>query len=115
MVVRVGGSFAYIPGDGTLVFDDDVRTVGELRAAIEERTKIPRIKQRIFTSGGRLCDDDSALLEAHKENPDGGRKIFMIVNEKVEEKQAVEARKKEREMVAGSPTPPAHRESCTLH
>ena len=36
------------------------------------------IQQRIFTSGGRLCDDDSAILEAHKENPDGGRKMFML-------------------------------------
>lgn len=34
--------------------------------------------QRIFTSGGRLCDDDSAILEAHKENPDGGHKMFML-------------------------------------
>lgn len=34
--------------------------------------------QRIFTSGGRLCVDDSAILEAHKENPDGGHKMFML-------------------------------------
>lgn len=34
--------------------------------------------QRIFTSGGRLCDDDSAILEAHKANPDGGHKMFML-------------------------------------
>lgn len=36
------------------------------------------VQQRIFTSGGRLCDDDSAILEAHKDNPDGGRKMFML-------------------------------------
>lgn len=45
MVVLVGGSFAYIPGDGILTFEDHVRTVGELRAAIQERTQIPGIKQ----------------------------------------------------------------------
>lgn len=45
MVVHVGGSFAYIPGDGLLTFEDDVWTVGDLRAAIEETTRIPRIKQ----------------------------------------------------------------------
>lgn len=45
MVVRVGGSFAYLAGDGMLTFDDRVQTVGDLRAAIEETTKIPGIKQ----------------------------------------------------------------------
>lgn len=45
MVVRVGGSFAYLPGDGILEFEDTVRTVGELRQAIEEATNIPGVKQ----------------------------------------------------------------------
>lgn len=31
--------------------------------------------QKIFTTGGRLCDDDSALLEAHKDKPS---KMFVI-------------------------------------
>eukprot|EP00903_Cladosiphon_okamuranus_P012702 g11876.t1 len=88
MVVRVGGSFAYLAGDGMLTFDDHVRTVGDLRIAIEKTTNIPARKQRIFTSGGRLCDDDSAILEAHKENPDGGHKMFMLVDENVEERRS---------------------------
>lgn len=45
MVVQVGGSFAYLPGDGMLTFEDHVRTVGDLRAAIEEKTQIPATKQ----------------------------------------------------------------------
>lgn len=45
MVVRVGGSFAYLPGDGMLTFEDHVQTVGDLRAAIEEKTQIPGKKQ----------------------------------------------------------------------
>lgn len=45
MVVRVGGSFAYLAGDGMLTFDDHVRTVGDLRSAIERTTKIPGKKQ----------------------------------------------------------------------
>lgn len=44
-MVRVGGSFAYLAGDGILTFGDHVRTVGDLRAAIEKTTKIPGIKQ----------------------------------------------------------------------
>lgn len=52
MVVRVGGSFAYLPGDGMLTFEDHVQTVGDLRAAIEEKTQIPGKKQasRLFLS-----------------------------------------------------------------
>ena len=34
--------------------------------------------KRSFTSGGRLCVDDSAIFEAHKKNPEGGHKMFMI-------------------------------------
>lgn len=51
MVVRVGGSFAYLPGDGMLTFEDHVQTVGDLRAAIEEKTQIPGKKQasRVFS------------------------------------------------------------------
>lgn len=45
MVVRVGGSFAYLAGDGMLTFDDHVRTVGDLRSAIERTTNIPGMKQ----------------------------------------------------------------------
>ncbi len=45
MVVRVGGSFAYLGGDGMLTFDDEVQTVGDLRNAIERTTKIPGVKQ----------------------------------------------------------------------
>lgn len=45
MVVRVGGSFAYLAGDGMLTFDDHVRTVGDLRIAIEKTTSIPGRKQ----------------------------------------------------------------------
>eukprot|EP00752_Nemacystus_decipiens_P005589 g5058.t1 len=97
MVVRVGGSFAYLAGDGMLTFDDHVRTVGDLRSAIEKTTNIPAKKQRIFTSGGRLCDDDSAILEAHKENPDGGHKMFMLVDEKVEDRQASGAKRRDKD------------------
>lgn len=50
MVVRVGGSFAYLAGDGMLTFDDHVRTVGDLRSAIEKTTNIPGIKQVDFLS-----------------------------------------------------------------
>lgn len=35
-------------GDGMLTFDDHVQTVGDLRAAIEETTKIPGIKQVLY-------------------------------------------------------------------
>lgn len=45
MVVKVGGSMAYLPGDGILTFDDSVRTVGQLKSAIEQTTAIPTVKQ----------------------------------------------------------------------
>lgn len=53
MVVRVGGSFAYLAGDGMLTFDDEVQTVGDLRNAIERTTKIPGVKQVRIESNRR--------------------------------------------------------------
>ncbi|CAB1101521.1 unnamed protein product [Ectocarpus sp. CCAP 1310/34] len=95
MVVKVGGSFAYLPGDGLLTFEDHVQTVGDLKSAIFSETNIPVIHQRIFTSGGRLCDDDSAILEAHKPNPDGGHKMFMLVYEERDKRLESGARRRE--------------------
>lgn len=45
MVVRVAGSLAYLDGDGMLIFEEKIRTVGELKRAIEEKTNIPVFKQ----------------------------------------------------------------------
>lgn len=51
MVVRVGGSMAYMPGDGVLDFEDSVRTVGELKSAIESALGLPTFKQvTVYTS-----------------------------------------------------------------
>lgn len=85
---------AYMPGDGMLNFEDSIRTVGELKSAIESALGLPTFKQRIFTSGGRLCEDDSAILEAHKENPDGGHKMFMLVDRRLEAREAEKRRRK---------------------
>ncbi|CAM9273642.1 unnamed protein product [Ectocarpus sp. 12 AP-2014] len=125
MVVRVGGSFAYLPGDGLLTFEDHVQTVGDLKSAIFSETNIPVIHQRIFTSGGRLCDDDSAILEAHKPNPDGGHKMFMLVHEEREKRLGSGARRRENNTTADSdsnlpPSPhaadaPPRREGCAVN
>lgn len=69
MVVQVGGSFAYLAGDGMLTFDDHVRTVGDLRSAIERTTNIPAKKQaRLFLLFCCDCDHtrpDSSSKQAH--------------------------------------------------
>lgn len=58
MVVRVGGSFAYLPGDGMLTFEDHVRTVADLKAAIQAKTDIPAIKQ-VLCSFREVAIDDT--------------------------------------------------------
>lgn len=36
---------AYLPGDGVLNFEDSIRTVGELKSAIESALGLPTFKQ----------------------------------------------------------------------
>jgi len=66
MVVRVGGSFAYLAGDGMLTFDDEVQTVGDLRNAIERKTKIPGVKQVRAAEREREREKIHAAVYNHK-------------------------------------------------
>lgn len=45
MVIRVAASLAYLDSDGMMIFEQEIKTVGDLKRAIEEQTRIPTLKQ----------------------------------------------------------------------
>lgn len=80
MVVRVGGSFAYLAGDGMLTFDDHVRTVGDLRSAIERTTNIPGTKQvwSACVHTHCACFDPFALAATSSSNSSSNRSSVRV-------------------------------------